>query len=309
MKWNKIVIAGGTGFIGSALVKALASETNEFIVLSRNPAENPFSAIQSVKMVGWNGRDSSGWSDVVDGADAVINCAGASIAGLHWTGKKRAQILNSRVNATQALVDAVRQATQKPRVVLQTSAIGIYGEYGSEIVTESSKVGTGFMSEVVQNWEKTATGFENEGVRTVMFRTGVVLGAGGGSLPLMTLSFRLFAGGHFGNGEQWLSWIHLDDLVRLHLFTLEHGTFSGIVNAVAPNPVQGRTFFTTIGKVLHRPKWFNIPAWLIRLSMGEMGEKLLLESIRVLPESALQAGFTYNYSDLNSALEEALSQR
>ena len=307
MQINRIVIAGGTGFIGTALVKALAPLTGELIILTRNPYENPFINYANIRMQTWNGRDPAGWAQVVSGADAVINCAGASIAGLRWTETKRQQILNSRIQATQALVEAVRQASVKPNVVLQTSAIGIYGENGSEIVTESSKIGTGFMSEVVQAWEEIAVGFIQAGVRTVTFRTGVVLGEGGGSLPLMTLAFRLFAGGHFGSGEQWLSWIHLDDLVRLHLFAIENETFSGIVNAVAPNPVQSKEFFKTISQVLHRPKWFNIPAWLIKLAMGEMGERLLLESIRVAPYQATAAGFTFHFPEIRPALSAALA--
>jgi len=304
---NKIVVAGGTGFIGSALVNHFAHRANEIVVLTRNSDENPFAHHPNVRMQTWQTNDITGWAQVVNGADAIINCAGASIAGLRWTKKKRRQLLNSRIQATQALVEAVRQASVKPNVVLQTSAIGIYGENGSEIVTESSKIGTGFMSEVVQAWEEIAVGFIQAGVRTVTFRTGVVLGEGGGSLPLMTLAFRLFAGGHFGSGEQWLSWIHLDDLVRLHLFAIENETFSGIVNAVAPNPVQSKEFFKTISQVLHRPKWFNIPAWLIKLAMGEMGERLLLESIRVAPDQATAVGFTFHYPEIRPALSAALA--
>ena len=306
MKWNKIVIAGGTGFIGTALVRAFAPHARELVVLTRDPHQNRFVGFNSVKLVAWNGRDATGWAPIVGGADAIINLAGAGIAGARWTKKKREQILNSRVNATLALVEAVRLARQKPGVVLQASAIGIYGEHGAEAVNETSKPGTGFLANVVQDWENAAKGFETEGVRTIYFRTGIVLGPDGGSLPLMSLPFKLFAGGHFGTGEQYMSWIHLTDLVRLYLFALDPANLFGIANAVAPNPVTGRDFFKTIGQVLHRPKWLNIPAWLIKVMMGEMGKKLLLESIRVFPKKAEAAGFTFQYPELNAALKDIL---
>lgn len=308
MHQKKIVIAGGTGFIGSALVRHFAQSTGQIIVLTRNPYENPFARYPHVRMQTWRTGDLTGWAQVVDGADAVVNCAGASIAGLRWTKKKRAAIFNSRVNATSALVEAVKQARIKPRVILQSSAIGIYGERGAESVNESAPPGAGFMSEVVQAWEAAARGFSDPGIRTVVLRIGVVLGPDGGSLPLMALPFKFFAGGHFGSGDQYLSWIHLDDLVRLHDFVLNQDNLEGVVNAVAPQPVQSRTFFKAVGQVLHRPKWFNIPAWLIRLVMGEMGEKLLLESIRVQPQKLMESHFTFKYPEIRMALHDALDK-
>lgn len=308
MQINKIVVAGGTGFIGSVLVDHFAPLAGEIVVLTRNPYENPFSQHANVRMQIWQANDVAGWAQVVNGADVVINCAGASIAGLRWTKKKRRQILNSRVNATNALVEAVRQAQVKPKVILQTSAIGIYGEHGAEEVDESTPAGAGFMAEVVKAWEDAAAGFSESGVRTVILRVGVVLGAGGGSLPLMTLSFRLFTGGHFGTGEQYISWIQLEDVVRLFHFAVENEQLNGVVNAVAPNPVPGKEFFKTIGQILKRPKWFNLPGWLIKLMMGEMGEKLLLESIRVAPKQATAAGFIFQFPEIRSALWAALDQ-
>lgn len=309
MQLNKIVIAGGTGFIGTALVSHFAAHTDEIVVLTRNPYENPFTQHPNARMQTWQTNAVTGWAQVVDGADVLINCAGTSIAGLRWTKKKRAAILNSRVHATRALVEAVRQARHQPKVILQTSAIGIYGEHGAEVVDESTPPGTGFMAEVVQAWENAATGFSGPGVRTVIMRVGVVLGAGGGSLPLMTLPFRFFAGGHFGSGEQYISWIQLQDVVRLFHFALENEQLNGVVNAVAPNPVPGKEFFKTIGQILRRPKWFNVPGWLIKLILGEMGEKLLLESIRVIPHKADTAGFNFHYADIRSALTAALDSK
>lgn len=306
LKWNKIVIAGGTGFLGTALVRAFAPHTGALVVLTRDPHQNRFTDLNSVKLVAWNGRDATGWAQILESADAIINLAGASIAGLRWTEKKRKQILNSRVNATLALVEAVQWAQQKPTVVLQASAVGFYGKRGTEVLDETESAGTGFLSEVVQQWELAAAGFETAGVRTIFFRTGVVLGAGGGSLSLMSLPFRLFVGGHFGTGEQYLSWIHITDLVRLYQFALTHPTLVGIVNAVSPNPVRGRDFFKTLGRVLHRAKWLNIPAWTIKLVLGEMGESLLLESLRVIPRRAMEAEFTFHYPALNAALKDVL---
>jgi uncharacterized protein (TIGR01777 family) len=237
----------------------------------------------------------------IDGAGAVVHLAGESIAGRRWTGAQKARIENSRVRTTRALVDAILHASRPPRVLLSGSAIGYYGSRGDEVLTEDSEPGTGFLAGVAVRWEQEATRAASGGVRVVRLRTGVVLDNEGGALPRMRLPFRFGVGGRLGSGAQYLSWIHHHDWQAL-VQRLMQGDVDGPVNLVAPVPVTNAEFTRTLARVLRRPAVAPVPAFALRLLLGEMGEQLLLASQRVLPARAVATGFTFRYTDLEAAL-------
>jgi uncharacterized protein len=292
----KIVVAGGTGLLGTALVSALRSESHAVVVLTRHPKRD-----QDVR---WSpgGRDES-WRSVLDGTDAVINLAGVSIAGGRWTTARKAAILDSRIAATGALVRAIAAARQPPRVFISSSAVGFYGVRGAEPLTESNAAGSDFLGQVGRLWEAAASGASRH-ARVVLVRSGVVLAREGGALPQLALPFKLFAGGPAGSGRQFLSWIHLQDWVEMVKWALAEQAVVGPLNATAPNPVTNEEFARTLGRVLHRPSWFRAPASALRFAVGEMADALILGGQRVLPEVARQRGFVFRYPTLESALRE-----
>jgi uncharacterized protein (TIGR01777 family) len=291
-----IVVAGGTGFLGTALVGSLRREGRSVVVLTRHPARE-----HEVRWSPGEGNDS--WTSVIDGAEAVVNLAGVSIAGGRWTTARKAAILNSRTVATAALARAIAAAPQPPRVFISSSAVGIYGMRGDEPVTEASASGSDFLGQVGRQWEASATGVSPQ-TRLVFLRSGVVLARDGGALPQLALPFKLFAGGPAGTGRQFISWIHIHDWVEMAKWALADQTVTGPLNATAPNPVTNAEFARTIGEVLHRPSWLTAPAFALRIVLGELADALILGGQRVLPEVARQRGFVFRYPSLESALRE-----
>ena len=242
----------------------------------------------------------------LEGADVVINLAGESIAARRWNPAQKRRIRESRLHATGALVEAISRCQAPPKVLISGSAVGYYGPCGDETVTEQFSPGRDFLSEVCRQWEDEALRAEGYGVRVVLLRTGLVLGRHGGALPRMLLPFRLFLGGPLGSGRQWVSWIHIEDVVGLIRYLMEHPHASGPFNVTAPEPRRNREFCCIVARVLHRPCWFPAPAPALRLVLGEMADALLLSGQKAIPQRALDLGYNFRYVDLARALEDLL---
>jgi hypothetical protein len=295
----KIVVTGGTGFLGRSLVATLLGKGHEVDVVTRDPANTSVSP----------GARAVSWSDLataVDGADAVVNLAGETIAQ-RWTAPAKARIVGSRASAAERVGAALRAAKNRPGVLVNASAVGFYGNRGNEELTETAGPGTGFLAETTLAWEEAARRAAPEGVRLVLLRIGIVLGEEGGALSKMLLPFRFGLGGPLGSGTQWMSWIHRDDLVALLVAVLEDPRFEGPVNATAPHPVTMREFASTLGRVLHRPAFAPAPALVIRAAMGEMAS-LVLDGQRVLSAKASSLGFRFRFARLEPALREILDR-
>ena len=298
----EIVIAGGTGFIGHALVSVLSRE-HRALVLSRDAGK-----VRAGQPLIWNPGDAGAWRTDVARADVIINLAGASIGEGRWTAGRRRQILESRVRATEALTSAVRDGTRRDQTFISASAIGHYGSRGEEILDESSGRGTDFLAEVTQAWE---AGAETIGdlARLVILRFGMVLAGDGGALPQLARPMIWFAGGRIGDGRQWMSWVDRGDLIRAVQWTIGNARSRGIYNVTAPNPVRNSEFIRTLASVLHRPALFPAPAPLLRIALGkDKADALLLASQRVLPRRLLQDGFEFQFPELQTALERAFGR-
>ena len=297
----KILISGGTGFIGGALVEALLKRGDNLFVLTRS---KKISSENRLRYVIWNPEDEKAVISELDGAHAVINLAGELIAK-RWTGKQKEKIIKSRVNATRMIGQSIKQAMIKPQVFINASAIGYYGPCGNEALSEETLAGSGFLAETCKAWEANAVRVEDYNVRVVRLRIGIVLGKEGGALPKMLLPFQMGFGGWLGHGNQWFSWIHRDDLVRLIIFCLDQEQMKGAVNAVSPLPVTNKAFSMVLAQVLSRPCLLPVPAFALKLLMGEMSE-MLLTGQRVIPKKADEGGFSYQFPEIRSALENIL---
>lgn len=308
----RIIITGGTGLIGSKLAADLGADGNEVIVLSRSPQKHSFPP--GVRGEKWDAETANGWGHWVNGADAIVNLAGASIAGesalpvlpQRWTPERRQRILQSRLNVGAAVVEAVRQAEKKPRVLIQASAVGIYGGRGDEELSETAAPANDFLGSVVQQWEASTAEVEQMGVRRVCVRTGVVLSMEEGALPRLVFPFKLFVGGPLGSGKQWMPWIHIEDEVRAIRFLIENEQASGPVNVAAPNPLRYKTLAQVLGKVMKRPSLIPVPGFALRLLLGDVSSTVL-EGQRVRTNKLEGLGFQYNYPHIEPALRDLLS--
>ena len=289
----RIVVSGGSGFLGQALTRALRAHGHRVIVLTRRPTRDG-------DLLWSAGTDSGAWVAAVQAADVVINLAGEGVADRRWSPARKQAILQSRVHATRTLATALNEAVT-PAIFLSGSAIGIYGDCGDEEVTETHPPGTDFLAEVCVAWEKEARAIEDV-TRVVLLRTGIVLAEHGGALAQMAMPFRFFVGGPVGSGAQFMSWIHLDDWVGLVLWLLENDTLRGPVNLTAPQPVRNRELARALGRAMGRPSLLPVPAFALRLMLGELADTALLSGQRVLPAAALAAGFSFRYPDVDSAL-------
>jgi len=301
----KVVVAGGSGFIGSALIPRLHADGHDVILLTRNPdAARPRIGVRA-KLEKWNGVNGGLWEAHLDGADAVINFAGEPLDVRRWSPRQKERIISSRVNATLAIVNAMKKAKRRPSVLVNASGVGYYGSVESRSVSEEAPKGNDFLSVVTHQWETAARGAESIGVRTVMLRTAVVLGDNGGALKKLLMQFKLFVGGPLGSGRQWFPWVHRDDLLGAILFAMTNPALVGSVNVVAPESVTMKEFCVALGKALHRPSWAPVPAFLLRLLLGEMSD-MVLTGQRAVPKVLERYGFTFKYPQLSSALADIL---
>jgi len=306
IKARRTIVIGATGFIGKAFCCLLVEDDYEVVVLSRSLEKVKETFGDRVSGVKWDGKTSRGWEDSANRAFAIINLAGENLAQGRWTKKKKQSILESRLNAGQAVVEAVKSVPDKPKVLIQASAIGYYGSRQDEPLDEFSSPGEGFLSQVVQQWELSTQEVESLNVRRIICRSGLALGKEGGALPRLLLPFRFFVGGPLGRGKQWFSWIHLQDEVRAIRFLMERRDLSGVFNLASPNPLRQKDFSRILGKVMKRPSWLPLPAPLFRLFLGEKAKETLLSSQKVVPNRLLEAGFKFLFPDLELALREIL---
>lgn len=303
----RIVIAGGTGFLGSPLAEVYAEEGHDIRVLTRSlpPGDSrhePGTGKPGVTHVGWRPDGSSGpWATVVDGADAVINLAGASIAQRRWTPQRKAELRDSRIIPTKSLAASIRDAAVPPRAFISGSGVNYYGNSGNEPRTEDSPPGDDFLSHLCMDWEAEARGAARDGMRVVLLRTGVALERTGGALPQMMLPFRMFAGGRVGSGRQYMSWIHRIDWVEMVRWMVETPAAEGPFNATAPHPVTNREFTRALGRALRRPALMPAPAIGMKLMFGELADALLLGGQRVIPAKAQKLGFHFRYPEIDIA--------
>ena len=302
-----IVVTGGTGFIGGALCSALAADRHTVRILTRYPGLGAHPRDPRITRVAWNGRDTGPWEQVLEGADAVINLAGAPIADARWTDARKQLITDSRVLTTRLLVRAMSQRSSKPATFISASGIGYYGASDNRRLDEGAPRGQGFLADLCVAWEAEALRAAEFGTRVVLLRTGMVLEQDGGALPKMLLPFRFFAGGPIMPGSQWVSWIHRCDHIGLIQWALSTPTVSGPINAVAPEPVTMKTFCEVLGQMLHRPSWLPVPSFALNILLGELGT-LMTTGQRVIPAKAMAGGYTFRYPSLEPALQAILME-
>ena len=301
----KILISGGTGFIGTHLLRMLSASQNTIVLLTRGASAASALNKATVKYLHWDPLSRGEWMNEVNNCDIVINLIGKNVFEQRWNEKVKQEVLNSRIIPTRLLVEAIAQAEQKPRLLISASAVGYYGDRNDEILTEESPGGNDFLAGVVQQWEAAAYDAEQYGVRVATPRIGLVLEKNGGMIGKMLLPFRLFAGGPIGSGKQFLPWVHMDDVVRGIMFPAENQQFQGIYNLVSPNPVTMNEFAKTFGAILHRPSWLPVPDIALKILYGE-GAKVILSGQKAVPARLQSAGYEFSFSALHSALKNIL---
>jgi uncharacterized protein (TIGR01777 family) len=298
----KVIITGGTGFIGRALAAKLIERGDDVVVLTRDrrhAAQLPL----GVTTVTWDGRTSNGWTDQIGANTAIVNLAGAGLADARWSEARKQELRDSRLNAGRAVVTATRLAATPPRVVVQASAVGYYGSSNDRQLCEMDGPGSDFLAHLCVDWEASTRDVEQVGVRQVILRSGLVLGRSGGALPRLLLPFRWYVGGPLGSGRQWVSWIHLADEVAAIVYLIDRESASGAYNFTAPNPVTNAELARSIGRSLGRPSFVPAPALALRLLFGEMAT-VLLDGQRVGPERLVAAGFSFQFAQIDGALAD-----
>jgi hypothetical protein len=329
----KVLVTGSSGLVGTALVQALARDGHTVVRLVRSgssakkeshaggqgekrgeSAKQAGARAENIINVAWNpttcdleGAPFGDDQAKVEGADAVVNLAGASIAGEQWTEERKALIRSSRVHTTRELVCALEKLKARPKTLVSASAIGFYGSRGDETLTEESKPGDDFLARACLEWEAEAVKAETLGVRVVRARFGIILAQQGGALPQMMLPFRFGFGGRIGTGRQWMSWVTLGDVLSVVRYALENRAVSGAMNVVAPQAARNADFTRELARVMHRPAFLPAPAFALKFVLGEMAEALLLASQRVVPGRLQQLGYKFQHTDLAVALEAVLS--
>jgi hypothetical protein len=303
---RRVVVSGATGLIGKKLCEQLTLKGYELVVLSRNP-EKARKVVPGAAVAWEPSAEPGAWASVIDGAYGVVHLAGAPVFGPRWTEKYKQEIRDSRVLGTRGLVAAMRAAEKKPAVFVCGSAIGYYGFRGDEELDESGAPGDDFLAQVTVEWEQAGAQAEQEGIRTVLLRTGAVLDVSEGALPTMLPAFQLFMGGPILPGTQWFSWVHIDDEVGLIMLALEDERARGPLNATAPTPQTNRDFSATLGKVIGRPSWLPVPKFALIALLGEVGN-MVAEGQRVIPRKALDLGYKFRYTTSEEALRQLLGR-
>ena len=295
----KVLITGASGLIGRALQKSFREKGYEMLLASRKETKD-------AEHIQWDPDAGFSEPERLDGIDAVVHLAGESVFGLSWSDAKKKAIRDSRVDGTRVIVETISKLKARPKVLVAASAIGFYGDRGEDEMTESSAAGDTFLAEVSKDWEAEARRAEDSGIRTVLLRTGIVLSKDGGALGTMLTPFKFGVGGVVGSGKQWMSWISLDDHIRVINYAIENESVRGALNSVSPHPVTNQEFTKTLGEVLYRPTILPLPSFAVNMVLGEMGDALLLASTRVLPKRLEDAGFEFEYPDLKRAIEHAV---
>jgi len=300
---KKVVISGATGLVGKKITQQLIRRGDEVTVLTRSIKNAKDLLPEAHSYVEWNSSNSD-WQFCLEGKDAVINLAGENLMAKRWNEIHKKNILDSRVNGTRTLVSAIGKLNKKPGIFISASAVGFYGN-SEEAVNEESKVGNDFLAKVVDAWESESIVVEQFGVRRVNMRLGVVLDKNEGAFPQMYKPFKFFVGGALGNGKRWFSWIHIDDVAGIFLYALDNKNVKGVYNAVSPAPISMADFCKTLGKIMHRPSYLNVPEFILKIIFGE-GADVLLNGANVLPKRTIEAGYAFKYPELTSALHSLL---
>jgi uncharacterized protein (TIGR01777 family) len=295
----RILITGATGLIGKRLAANLAARGDELLLAGRSQSND-------ASHIRWDPDKGFDEPERLEGLDAVVHLAGESVSGLRWTEEKKRAIRDSRVMGTRSVVNAIHELKERPKVLVAASAIGFYGDRGDDELTETSTSGDTFLAEVSREWEAESRRAEDAGVRTVLLRTGIVLAKEGGALGTMLTPFKLGLGGVVGSGKQWMSWIVVDDHIKVIEFAIDNEGLRGAVNSVSPHPVTNEEFTKALGEILYRPTFIPLPEFAVDLIFGEMGDALLIDSTRVVPKRLLDAGFEFAYPELKPALEHAV---
>lgn len=299
----KVAVFGGTGFIGRNLAQELLSQGYQVHIVTRNSGRAPNIPGYGIKTIQWQPSFPLTSIGEMKDVDVIVNLAGESIGKRRWTSSVKQEILGSRIRTTKAIVEAINEGGINPKVLINASAVGFYGPRGDEILTEATDAGVDFLAQVCSAWEKEAFRVRSL-TRVITLRIGVVLGSEG-ALKRMLIPFRFYIGGPLGKGNQWLSWIHIQDLTRIMVFAIEHPELQGPINATAPEPVPMETFCKIIGHVLSKPSWLPVPEFILRLGLGQMAD-MLLHGQRAVPKKITVAGFVFRFSTLGPALEDCL---
>jgi len=308
----KVVIAGGSGFLGTALTASLTSRGHETVILSRHRPAPERAVRYGVRHVAWqpdaaSGSQAQDWMREIDGADAVVNLAGASLADGRWTAARKSLLRDSRINSTKQLVNAVRTARRTPPVFLQGSGVGYYGISFDQTFDELSPPGSDFLANLCIDWEREGHAASASGSRVVMLRTAPALARNGGALKKMLLPFQLGLGGPIASGRQFFPWIHRDDWVAMVVWAMERPSVSGPLNVTAPGTITNAEFSRALGAALHRPAFMTVPGFVLRLLVGELADAGLINGQRVIPKRATQLGFQFKYPEINAALVSAVA--
>ncbi len=302
-----VLVTGATGTIGKPLCAHFLNNGFHVTALSRNAHAARNVLPEGCSIIEWDARDTElSWSAGCENIDTVVNLAGASLADKRWSRSWKNQILNSRINSTQAIVNAIIEKKIRPKTLVNSSAIGYYGFHPDRNFSEKDPPGDGFLSDVCQKWEHEALRAESAGVRVVPVRTGVVLSKDGGTLKKMVTPFKLCLGGYFGSGSQWFSWIHVHDVILSIQHIIDTPAITGPVNIVSPQPVPFKTFAQSVGAVLRRPVFISIPRFPIQIRFGDLAD-ILFESQKVNPDVLLSSGYTFHYETIEHALNNLLT--
>lgn len=305
---KNIIITGATGLIGRKLAEVLIRRGDNVIIFSRNidKAKLLFPKIKSI--VEWNYNKPELWQPIIDGSDAVIHLAGINLFDRRWNENFKKEVIESRKISTHNLVETISSCTNKPEVFVSASGIGYYGDCGDTLLSEDSSAGKDFLADVCKVWEYEAALVETFNVRSVQIRTGLVLSTEDGVLKKMITPFKLFVGGYFGNGKQWASWLHIDDIVRIYIQAIDNYNIRGAVNAASPNPVKMKEFAKTLGKVLSRPALFPVPKFVLKIAVGEAAD-VVVASQKIDVKKLLDSGYKFRFTELKNALSDLLIKR
>ena len=309
----RVFVTGGTGLVGSLLVKKLRERGDHVVLLTRRPEATQHLTGANCTVVKGDPVQPGEWMNAVADCDAVVHLAGEGIFNRRWSPEFKDLIRSSRVQSTENVVAAIGKipvanaSGSSNRVLINASAIGIYGPHGNEELTEDALPGNDFLAKVCTDWENAAQHAANHGVRVVLLRTGIVLDKSGGALAQMLTPFKMCVGGKVGSGRQWMSWIHNEDEVGLILFALDHAEIAGPLNATAPHPVTNREFATALGKVLGRPSFFPTPGFMLKLMLGQAAD-IITTGQRVFPKKAQAAGYVFKFTDIEAALRDLLAK-
>lgn len=301
----KILITGGTGFVGTQLTSRLIKDNHEVTILTRS-LKGAKGSSPGISYIEGDPTKKGRWQEAIKDHDAVINLAGASIFS-KWTEEHKKAIRESRVNTTRNIVEGIPSRPERPFTLFSTSAVGYYGFCGDEELVEDSPPGNDFLARIAKEWEGEALKARDKGVRVVITRFGIVMGEKGGALSQMIPLFKKYIGGPIGSGKQWFSWVHIKDLAEAFAFLIKHPEISGPVNVCSPNPVRNYDLAKALGKALHRPSFIPAPAFMVKLVLGEFGS-VILEGQRVIPRKLLEKGFVFQYADIEKALQGIVGQ-